>query len=73
MHDAITIEKAGVPAALICSEPFIRTAMSIARIQGIPDYPFAVVTHPVATLEPEAVMDRARQALPRVLEILLAK
>ena len=73
MHDAITVEKAGKPAALIATEPFITTAMSIAKIRGIGDYPFAVVTHPVGSLEADGVMARARQALPRVMEILLAK
>jgi hypothetical protein len=73
MHDAITIEKAGKAAALILTEPFIPTARSIAKIRGIEDYPYAVVTHPVGSLEQEAVMERARQALPRVLEILLAR
>ncbi len=73
MHDAITVEKAGKPAALICTEPFIPTARSIAKIRGIEDYPFAIVTHPVGSLEPDGVTARARQALPRVLEILLTK
>ena len=73
MHDAITVEKAGKPAVFICTDAFIPTARSIAKIRGISDYPFAVVAHPVFTLEPEEVIARARQALPRILEILLAK
>ena len=73
MHDAIMVEKAGKPAAAICTEPFIPTAKAIAKIRGISDYPFAIVTHPVGSLEPDGVMARARQALPKVLEILSAK
>ena len=73
MHDAITVEKAGKPAALICTEPFTPTAKSIAKIRGIADYPFAIVTHPVGTVDSDGVMGRARQALPRVMEILLSK
>ena len=73
MHDAITVEKAGKPAVFISTEPFIPTAKSIAKIRGITDYPFAVVTHPIGSLDSEGVMARARQALPRVMEILLAK
>ena len=71
MHDAITVEKAGKPAALISTEPFNATVKAIARIRGIGDYPFAAVTHPVGTLETEGVLARARQGLPRVLEILI--
>jgi hypothetical protein len=73
MHDAITVEKAGKPAALVATEPFVPTAVSIAKIRGISDYPFAVVMHPVGSLDTEGVMARARQALPKVLEILLTK
>jgi hypothetical protein len=73
MHDAITVEKAGKPAAFIATDAFIPTAVSIAKIRGIADYPFAIVNHPVGSLQPDGVMGRARQALPKVLEILLAK
>ncbi len=73
MHDAITVEKAGKPAAAICTEPFIPTAKTIAKIRGIEDYPFIVVPHPVGSLDEDGVMERARYALPRVLEILLVK
>jgi len=73
MHDAITVEKAGKPAALIATDPFVTTARSIAKIRGIEEYPFAVVTHPVGSLDEDGVMARARQALPRVMEILLSK
>jgi len=73
MHDAITIEKAGKPAALICTDPFIATARAIAAVRGLSDYPFGVVPHPVGTLEAEGIMARAKQALPQVLELLLAK
>ena len=73
MHDAITVEKAGKPAAVVLTDAFIPTGRAIAKIRGIPEYPYAVVTHPVGSLEDDVVMARARQALPRVLEILLAK
>ena len=73
MHDAITMEKAGKPAVAICTEPFIPTGRAIAKIRGIEDYPFSVVRHPVGSLEEEGVMARAREALPKVLEILLVK
>ncbi len=73
MHNAITIKKGGKPAAVILTEPFIATGRSIAKIRGIAEYPYAVVTHPLGSLQPDGVMERARQALPRVLEILLAK
>ena len=73
MHDALTVEKAGKPAACICTEPFTNTARAVAKVRGIEEYPFAVVPHPVGTLETDGLMARARQALPQVLQILLGK
>ena len=73
MHDALTVEKAGKPAACICSEPFVPTAKAVAKVRGIEDYPFATVSHPIGTLEYDDLMERARQALPQVLQILLGK
>jgi hypothetical protein len=70
VHDGITIEKAGKPAAVICTEPFIPTGRAIARIRGIEDYPLSIVPHPVGSLDEDGVMLRARQALPRIMEIL---
>ncbi len=73
MHDAITVEKGGKPAACICTEPFTTTAKAVTKLRGLEDYPFAVVPHPIGTLEDDDLMARARQALPQVLQILQAK
>lgn len=73
MHDAITVEEAGKAAALICTDVFVAPAKKIAALRGLSDYPFSVVPHPVGTLEAEGITARAKQALPQVLELLLAK
>ena len=71
MHDGITFEKLGIPTAVLCTEPFIPTARTMARIQGIPDYYFAVLPHPLGSLTPGELKDRARVALPQGIDILL--
>ena len=73
MHDAITLEKKGVPAAVICTEPFVSSANAMAKLGGIPDYPYVVVPHPLGSLSTEALRQRAIQAAPEVLQILLAR
>ena len=73
MHDGIEIEKKGVPAAVICTEPFISSAKAMSKLGGIPDYPFVVVPHPLGSLMPETLRERAVQAAPDVLRILLAR
>lgn len=73
MHDAISLEKKGVPAAVICTEPFVSSANAMAKLGGISDYPYVVVPHPLGSLTTEALRQRAVQAAPEVLRILLAK
>lgn len=72
MHDGIAFEKYGKPAAVICTEPFVSTARAIAAIQGIPGYPFAILPHPITALTDEQLWERARLALPQVLQILIS-
>ena len=73
MHDSIEMEKRGVPSAAICTEPFTSSAKAMSKIRGIPDYPFALVSHPLGSLKPKALRERAMMAAPQVLEILLAR
>ena len=70
--DGIAFERAGVPAAVICSDAFTVTASSMAAVQGAPEYAFLTTAHPVAILDPEAVAERAEQLLPQVLASVTA-
>jgi hypothetical protein len=65
--DGIALERAGVPAVVICSDAFTATASGMAEVQGAPGYPYLVTPHPVAVLTPEQVADRARSLLPQVV------
>ena len=71
MHDGITLEQRGIPSAVICTEPFITSAKAMNRLRGLPDYPFAVVEHPVGSLTPEGIRESAQMALPQVIQLLL--
>ena len=70
--DGIAFERAGVPAAVICSDAFTVTAASMAAVQGAPDYAYLTTAHPVAILTPDAVAERAEQLLPQVLATVTA-
>jgi hypothetical protein len=65
--DGIALERAGVPAAVICSDAFTATASGMAEVQGAPDYRYLTTAHPVAILDADAVRERARQLLPQVV------
>ena len=60
----------GIPTAVIITEEFEVPARTIARMRGIPDYPYAKVGHPIGSLNEDAILERARSALPQVLSIL---
>lgn len=71
MHDGITLEKAGVPAAVICTEPFVVTAHALAELMGMANYPIAVVPHPIGSLPLPELEARARLAAQQVRSLLL--
>ena len=62
-----------MPTAVICTEPFVSSAKAMAQIGGLPNYPFAVVPHPLGSLTPENLRERAMLAAPQVLQLLLAR
>jgi hypothetical protein len=70
VRDGINIEQRGVPAAVICTRPFIPTAKAMARACSLPDYPFAVIDHPLGSLTREELRRRAEEALPQVVAVL---
>ncbi|MDP7627483.1 MAG: hypothetical protein QF530_06165 [SAR202 cluster bacterium] len=43
----------------------------MAKLGGIPDYPFAVTNHPLGSLDQDTLKNRARELAPRIVEILL--
>ena len=72
MLDAIAFEKRGIPAAAVITEPFVPTALAIARLGGMPEYPVAVIPHPVGSLDPEQIAARADAIAERIETLLRA-
>jgi hypothetical protein len=70
--DAITFEKRGIPAAVVITEPFVPTAEAMARLAGMPGYPYAVLPHPMGSLTPGEVAQRADTIADRIVELLLS-
>jgi hypothetical protein len=68
--DGILLEKAGIPAVSIVTEPFIGTGQAMAASHGVPDYRFLAMPHPIANLT-EAELDARADALaPQVVDLL---
>ena len=64
------MERRGIPAALVCTEPFIPTVRAMHEIVGLPDYPYAVVPHPIGRLSEPELRERVEHALPQVVRLL---
>lgn len=69
LADGILLERAGTPAASICTEAFALTASAMAQAQGFPGYRYVQTAHPVASLDRGELSQRAREIVPQVLQI----
>jgi hypothetical protein len=69
--NAIEIEKRGIPAALITTRPFLQAVTATANLRNMPDIQWAIVEHPLGSLEEVELAQRAKAAAPQVLELLL--
>lgn len=67
VQDGIAVERAGVPTIVIVTTEFLTTARISARAAGIPDYPFVVIDHPLGSLTPPQLAQRADVAMAQVL------
>ena len=67
------LEGLGVPAIAICTDPFESGAKAMTFLGGMPDYPFALIQHPIGSLTPEQIRERAVEAAPQVVSSLLAR
>lgn len=57
--DGIALQRAGLPAAVICTDAFAQPSRAMAAVQGRPDYPFLTISHPVANLDAAEIEARA--------------
>ena len=70
MHDGITFEQLGKRAAVLCTAPFEVTSKNIAKMLGIPDYPFVILDHPLGSLTEDEINERAAAACEQAIGIL---
>jgi hypothetical protein len=73
LADGILLERAGMPAVSICTDSFVPAAEAMARVYGFPGYRFALMPHPLASLDDAQLQARARELLPEMLRILGAE
>lgn len=73
MHDALEAERLGIPAVAVITDRFTRSADLVAKINGLPGYPYAVIGHPIAGDSDDALRAKAEIALERIVPLLLER
>jgi len=71
VHDGIHLDRAGIPAATICTDHFVATARATASVWGVPDYPVLYMPHPLSTLTDAELQEQAQRLVGTVVRLLL--
>ena len=66
VQDGVAIERAGVPTVVVVTTEFLTTARLSARAAGIAGFPFVVIDHPLGSLTPQLLEQRADVAMDQV-------
>jgi hypothetical protein len=56
----------------VMTERFVSAAELMARVLGMPGYPFAIIPHPVSSATDDGLRDAARIATDAVRRLLLS-
>lgn len=71
MRDTVELERRGIPAVALVTQPFLGIARSQAAALGLKSVRVVGMEHPLDGLEPMGVRERARAALAQVIGELL--
>jgi hypothetical protein len=73
LHDALSSEKAGIPATAIITDRFRETASKMAQVSGRPGFSFAVIPHPISNNTEEVLRSKAEDAARQCVDILVGR
>lgn len=59
-----------MPSAGIMTTQFVSAAELMAKVLGLPGYPFVVIDHPISSATLDELADRARRAADEVAALL---
>ena len=71
VHDAVRLERLGIPTAAVGTEPFVDEALEQARLLGMPAYRMILIPHPVQLLTTAELHALADAALPGIVSRLV--
>jgi hypothetical protein len=70
VHDAISAEKLGIPAAGVITDRFAPTARAMANFLGLADYPVVSISHPISNNTEQEVRAKAEEVVLQAIHIL---
>jgi Fe-S cluster biogenesis protein NfuA len=73
VHDAISIERLGVPTACVVTDGFVPTARVMAEFAGMPGYPLVVIAHPISDNTGAQLRAKAEQIVYQSVRVLLSR
>ena len=65
------MELLGIASTVLTTKPFVSQARAMARLRGDADYGLAIIDHPIVTLNPDELVNRASVAAPQAMRHLL--
>ena len=55
------------------TDRFVATAKAVSAVNGLKDYPFAVIAHPVANNDDAVLREKARVAVKAIVPLLMQR
>lgn len=62
-----------MPAVSVMTSAFVDAAELMARVQGVPEHPFTVIEHPIASADDAGLEARAAAAVAQAVSVLVAR
>jgi len=70
LHDALAAERRGIPAVAVMTDRFVASARAVAALNGLPEYPFVVIDHPIANDGDDALRSKADGVVAQIAALL---
>ena len=71
--NAIELEKRGIPAVLVSTTPFTDAVTTTTKMSGMPAIEWAIVDHPIGSLEEDPLRERAIAAVRQIPALMMGE
>jgi len=72
VHDAVALERRGIPATVVITQAFQSTAQFQFRARGMAGHPYVELPHPISNLTPAAMRELTLRYVDQVARQLTA-